>query len=49
MIKGWECPKCGKVWSPFTIGCRNCNVEPRVQNVQHQCTCGTSAKCPLHP
>jgi len=25
MVKGWECPKCGMVWSPWTTGCGKCN------------------------
>jgi len=25
MIKGWECPKCGRVWSPYTTSCKHCN------------------------
>jgi hypothetical protein len=23
-LQGWECPKCGSVWSPFTPGCATC-------------------------
>ena len=24
-MKGWECPKCGKVWAPFIYCCEECN------------------------
>jgi uncharacterized OB-fold protein len=27
--KGWECPKCGSVWSPTTVGCTKCNSSSR--------------------
>lgn len=23
--KGWECPKCGNIWSPNSQGCKKCN------------------------
>lgn len=23
--KGWECPKCGRIYSPIMTGCPNCN------------------------
>jgi hypothetical protein len=23
--KGWQCPKCGKIWSPSMISCPHCN------------------------
>ena len=23
--KGWECPKCGKIYSPNTVECEACN------------------------
>lgn len=26
MLEGWVCPKCSFVWSPFTVGCQNCNI-----------------------
>jgi hypothetical protein len=25
---GWECPKCGRVYSPNTSACAACNEEP---------------------
>lgn len=25
--KGWECPKCGRVWGPLQSQCVNCNVK----------------------
>ena len=21
LLKGWECPRCGRIWSPFTQSC----------------------------
>lgn len=24
IMYGWVCPKCGNVWSPFTLQCGNC-------------------------
>lgn len=26
-MKGWECPKCGRVWGPTVIQCSPCNVK----------------------
>ncbi len=57
---GWECPKCGRVYSPFTAQCAVCPITavttdriglpPNVTNVipNYACTCGTSVTCPLH-
>ena len=25
--QGWECPKCGRVYSPYTIMCQFCGAE----------------------
>ncbi len=25
MTEGWICPQCKCVWSPFVVGCMNCN------------------------
>lgn len=22
---GWQCPKCGRCWAPFVMGCGECN------------------------
>lgn len=27
MNKGWECPKCGRVYAPFWAECIKCNKE----------------------
>lgn len=24
---GWVCPKCGRIWSPITVGCHYCNSQ----------------------
>lgn len=24
-MKGWECPKCGRVWGPQALACDRCN------------------------
>lgn len=32
MNKGWECPKCGKVFSPFIPECSYCNKEKYIQS-----------------
>jgi len=32
MSKGWECPKCGKVYAPFVQECAGCNKEPTKQS-----------------
>ena len=33
-IRGWECPKCGRIHSPWVEGCRHCN--DRVEELHHK-------------
>lgn len=33
-IQGWECPKCGAVWSYFVRGCGICNVYANIRAKQ---------------
>ncbi len=30
--KGWECPKCGRVYSPHVQTCENCNPQQERTN-----------------
>lgn len=30
---GWECPKCGKVYSPNTKECFDCNLENEIERL----------------
>lgn len=23
---GWQCPKCGRCWAPWVVGCQDCNA-----------------------
>ena len=27
-LRGWACPICGNIYSPFERGCRDCNRRP---------------------
>lgn len=55
-MMGWECPRCGRVYSPFTAACAICPVPSYLGNGTYAipmsptygCTCGTSVRCPLH-
>ena len=29
--QGWECPKCGRVYSPYTIMCQFCGAEEKTR------------------
>lgn len=31
-MKGWECPKCHKVYSPWVDECKHCNSESEPKN-----------------
>jgi hypothetical protein len=33
MPKGWECPKCGRVYAPFVSECQTCNVKNQQQGM----------------
>lgn len=49
--KGWECPKCGRVYSPSTIMCFYCGNQTITTspNTQPICSCGTGiGQCPIH-
>jgi len=30
-MQGWECPKCGRCYSPFVMECSRCNNGPPKQ------------------
>lgn len=54
-MTGWECPKCGKCYSPMVTTCVSCGQPPVsvgmvVISPTLRCTCGdgTSAGCPVH-
>lgn len=58
-MTGWECPKCGRCYSPYTAQCLACPVTPTafggtttivLTGATLQCKCGTSAfgVCPIH-
>jgi hypothetical protein len=44
--QGWECPKCGRVYSPAMVMCSYCPQQ--VVTTTGTCTCGTTAVCPVH-
>lgn len=52
-MKGWECPKCGRCYSPFVTDCSACNT-PQVDltttitpiQVPLSCTCGMTSNLP---
>ena len=47
--QGWECPKCGHVYSPSMVMCSYCPQQATVTtSTGTACTCGTTAVCPLH-
>jgi hypothetical protein len=46
--RGWECPKCGHVYSPSVATCWICPQQAVTSTVTPGCTCGTSVACPLH-
>jgi uncharacterized OB-fold protein len=27
--RGWECPKCGRVYAPWVFACQNCSHKPK--------------------
>ena len=35
--KGWECPKCGKCYSPFTMKCDTCGAPEVTQDTLGSC------------
>ncbi len=44
-MQGWECPKCGRVYSRCTV----CPVGTLTMSTTTlTCTCFTTARCPLH-
>ena len=53
-MTGWECPKCGRVYSPFVVQCNFCCGFTLTQSrlpvsVTPICTCGQTVPCLLHP
>lgn len=49
--KGWECPKCGRVYSPSTAMCYYCGNQTITTSPTSQpiCSCGTGiGRCPIH-
>jgi hypothetical protein len=46
--QGWECPKCGRVYSPAMVMCSYCPEQAVISSGTATCTCGTTAVCPVH-
>jgi hypothetical protein len=49
--QGWECPKCGRVYSPSMIMCSYCPQQPVTTtgtNTGTACTCSELGYCRLH-
>ncbi len=50
-MMGWECPKCGRVYAPFMDHCPPCSKPEGITAStvpNYACTCGSTARCPLH-
>lgn len=52
-MQGWECPKCGRCYSPFTAQCLACPVQAfsGTTTIMLTCTCSgraTTTGCPVH-
>ena len=50
---GWECPKCGRCYSPIVPLCHHCPTMPLfpyADYVHPSCTCGqtSTTPCPIH-
>src|SRR5258708_7969223 len=47
---GWECPKCGSVYSPLVMTCSRCVPATYAGNttLPYGCSCGSTAVCPIH-
>lgn len=49
--KGWQCPKCQKVFAPWVPECTYCLpvvMVPSSWPVTTGCRCGTTIGCPIH-